>query len=482
MELQVTNGSGLISIGMSDIGSYLSIGTPVSVVWHDCAGSIGEYCSLLSANQEANRKVAAAIMDNLEEDFTGREEALSELLKPLFTLFANGTYNLWFVNNRKKEMFTYYSSRDNPQVPRYKPLEIVFPPVSDNRNERKVQLAHASRVEEMRKNTRNYVPEIMYTTTGLMYDNWQAFIATRSESEIDQKRVRYFEERIRQGQRPFAIILCGDYDPDPNLNLDSRNYILDGHHKLLAYQKLNIYPPICLISYKPEQLSEIVFEGEQLAEKMYSWQIEHLLEHWDEREAYLTEKLKNPDSVLHRYIKTGFQTEYHSNGERKSEAFYVNGKIEGAFQEWYPNGRLMKTGEYRSQKPVGTWKEWYETGRLFRISNYVGNGNMPKSRFEYHENGNLQQQEEYSGYELHFIKRWDKNNQLILYRQRNSPNGVLEEIVNTQTNNERDYPRRSPSKKRPSYHNQPLDNTWLIIKIVLIALATLATIVVQFIK
>lgn len=75
------------------------------------------------------------------------------------------------------------------------------------------------------------------------------------------ERVRYFEERIRQGHRPFAIMMNGDYEPDPNLLRDCNNYILDGHHKLIAYQKLNIHPPLCWISYKPEQVSEIVFEA-----------------------------------------------------------------------------------------------------------------------------------------------------------------------------------------------------------------------------
>jgi hypothetical protein len=59
-------------------------------------------------------------------------------------------------------------------------------------------------------------------------------IFTQPFETIDKQRVNYYQDIISKGQRPCAIVICGG----------DANYILDGHHKLIAYKNLNINPPL----------------------------------------------------------------------------------------------------------------------------------------------------------------------------------------------------------------------------------------------
>ena len=65
-----------------------------------------------------------------------------------------------------------------------------------------------------RKN--NYPSEILEYTTSGIYTGDESFYATQPFEKIDQNRVKYFEKSIKNGERPFAILL--------NAYLDSKDF------------------------------------------------------------------------------------------------------------------------------------------------------------------------------------------------------------------------------------------------------------------
>jgi antitoxin component YwqK of YwqJK toxin-antitoxin module len=385
MKFTIANGTNICSIGMSDIGSYIKFNYPLTVVWHDCRGSVGKYFCVLPYNEEYRKTVQNEIVENLYQDFTENIEGLFEILKPLFPLFKNGEYSLCFYSNKEKEFFQYQTSSDNFSNIHFNELEVVFAQnTTDLSKVEIVQSQHKSFLNENEITKKHYSSDILEYSTDGIYTGWQSFFATQPIENIDQNRVKHFEEKINNGESPFAILFNAYLTSE---DFDSSYFILDGHHKLLAYQNLGLFPPIAIITYLPNSIDDIEFDAEILSEVLYPWQVEHILKNWDGKDEYLERTLKNPKSNLHSIIKNGDYEEYHENGVLKHKAFYINDKVDGSSKYWYKNGRLKSEHYYNKGLRMGTWKSYYESGKTEFIQPFNEVGNYNGILVSYFENG-----------------------------------------------------------------------------------------------
>jgi len=384
MKFTIENGTNICSIGLSDIGSYIKFNYPLTVVWSDNRGSVGKYFCVLPYNEEYRTTFKNKINENLNQDFTEDIEGLHEILKPLLPIFKNGDYNLSFYLNKEKEFFQYQTSSDNFSKTHFYELEVVFAQkTTDLYNIEKVKSEHKSFLKKNEISKKYYPSDILEYSTDGIYTGWQSFFATQPIENIDQNRVKYFEEKINDGERPFAIIFNACLAPE---DFDSSYFILDGHHKLLAYQNLGLYPPIALITYLPNS-EDMEFDVEGLNEVLYPWQVEHILEHWDGKDEYIERTLKNPDSNLHTIIKNGDYEDYHKNGKLKHKAFYKNDKVDGPSKYWYENGQLKSEHYYNKGVRIGTWKDYYLSGKIQFIQPFDDNGVYNGIMVSYFENG-----------------------------------------------------------------------------------------------
>jgi hypothetical protein len=275
MKFTIENGNNICSIGMSNIGSYIRFNYPLTVVWHDCRGSVGKYFCVLPYNEEYRNTVREKIHENLNQDFTNNIQGLCKILKPLFPIFKNGNYILQFYNNKE-------SSIDNFEKSRYEDLEVVFPnEITDITKANDVIKNHKQFLKEVKISKEFYPSNLLEYSTSGIYKGFESLYATQPKQDIDGDRVKYFENIIKNGERPFAIIFNAYFEVN---DYYSSNFILDGHHKLLAYKKLGIYPPLAMITYSPENVDEVEFDARKLAESLYPWQTKHIMEHWEDKD------------------------------------------------------------------------------------------------------------------------------------------------------------------------------------------------------
>lgn len=384
MEFKVENGTDQISIGLSDIGSYFRFDHPLSVVWYDCGGSVAKYFSLLPYSQTYRNELRTRLLANLNKDFTNHTDELYELLKPLFYLFKNGEYYLNYYPGNDKHFFSYQTSTDNYSETHYNPIDITFAQVADVSRKEIVIEDYKAFLRENEISKKRYPSGILDYTTDCFYDGYSNFYATEPLANINQERADYFEKQIIDGERPFVIIMNARYYEK---DLDSASFILDGHHKLLAYQKLNIYPAVVSITYVPANSSEVEFDAEKLSTSLYPWQTEHILKNWDEKDEYIADKLKDPNSPLHQFIKNGLVKDYHENKKLKHEAFHINGKVEGKLSEWYDNGQLKCEYYYHKGNRAGVWNDYYPSGNIQFIQPFDEEGRYHGDIISYYENG-----------------------------------------------------------------------------------------------
>ncbi|HEX2627842.1 MAG TPA: hypothetical protein VHM26_02480 [Chitinophagaceae bacterium] len=284
MRFEITDGLGMVSIALSEIGSYFRCTRPLSVVWNDCRGSVGKYVSLLPSDPAFREQVRQRINNGLNKDYSNDIEELKTLLDPLLKLFPNGEYALCFYKPEN-----YFRIQVNDQVLTQNWYMVNAEPV-EKQNAKKLFEQHQKELTRHRTCGLFEADIMMYTTHGFYEATDAVFIATEDADSINPKRIKYFEEKIAKGERPFPIIFQSYFAGDENSiyyeGLHSDDYVLDGHHKLLAYANLKIQPPLAVITHLPKTRMEAAFNKEELKQALYPWQYDHIIGNWEEGYLY----------------------------------------------------------------------------------------------------------------------------------------------------------------------------------------------------
>lgn len=70
-------------------------------------------------------------------------------------------------------------------------------------------------------------------------------------------------------------------------------------------------------------------------------------------------------------VRHGIQRILFENGQQKSIAHYVNGRLDGTFESFFANGQKSAAGVYRAGNQVGKWIWWHDNGMRKAVANYV---------------------------------------------------------------------------------------------------------------
>lgn len=197
MKITVNDGQNIIQNLTDGFLSALIINRPLAINWPDQAGSIGEYYAVSNFSHKEMEQLTIGL-DKVLID--GKENEIHEKIGSFLNLFDNGEYNVIFTSlNKENSDFHYTKSMK----------------WADN--------------------------EFSYNLYPVNDDN---YFFTQSFDNINRERVIYYKQLIDSGLRPKVVIYARN-----NVNGYMINgYIIDGHHKLLAYQELNISIEVVLIS------------------------------------------------------------------------------------------------------------------------------------------------------------------------------------------------------------------------------------------
>ena len=138
---------------------------------------------------------------------------------------------------------------------------------------------------------------------------------------------------------------------------------------------------------------------------------------------YSTEIIKRERIVKNSFIIEYFEeknnklellkiTSYYRNNLQKEyiEPYY-KGKLHGDYISWHENGKKLTKGKYELGLQEGTWRRWNYLGQKVSQENYDQGKLLSKVEFDYHKNGNLQQEASYNqNGKMHgIIKTWWEN-------------------------------------------------------------------------
>ena len=69
-------------------------------------------------------------------------------------------------------------------------------------------------------------------------------------------------------------------------------------------------------------------------------------------------------------MRHGLWISFYDNGIKWSEAYYIDGVLDGHSITFFPNGKVRYIGEYKNGDKTGTWKFYDEAGELVKEENY----------------------------------------------------------------------------------------------------------------
>lgn len=187
-----TNGAGILEVrgGGLEIALFLN-GKPLVFDAADCAGSIGRFTTFLDENSlEYNAQIAESAAQGF-----GNPAPLHEQIAPLLRLLPNGNYRLTLETLHPNSYF--YCWEDSVDL-------------------------------GMTNNTLGYYPyDDIYNLTPVLF-------TTQPHTLLKAEIVNFYGAKIEVGERPALISISAK-------NHVAR-FVLDGHHKLFAYQALGIAP------------------------------------------------------------------------------------------------------------------------------------------------------------------------------------------------------------------------------------------------
>ena len=196
-QIEVKDGAGIIELLFDGFASCLVIQKALAVNWPDCKGSIGEYYSISDHSPLERDSYTTALNTALA---TGNEADQWHSIKHFLSLFANGTYQV------SKSTI----------------------PIMESDFLKEGQVRYADHVPANQRFFGAFYPA---------FDAPESTIYSKTNQYIQPDRVAYYTELIKQGNRP-TILTVGAYQAEGDAY--SRNYLLDGHHKVEAYLQLQL--------------------------------------------------------------------------------------------------------------------------------------------------------------------------------------------------------------------------------------------------
>jgi uncharacterized protein (TIGR02996 family) len=186
----LADGKGLIEVRGGEPETVLLVeGKPIALNWDDCAGSVGQCLVFTGHTRGADyaRQLAAFVEGEPDGD-----RLLAEQIEPLLALFAPGTYCLAYTPSTAVESVTTFEYPDRSSARR----ELIGYYPADQRH----------------------------------------LVCTQSRESLDEGRVMFFREQIRTGRRPVVLTASAEEA--------WCEFVIDGHHKLAAYDLERVRPSI----------------------------------------------------------------------------------------------------------------------------------------------------------------------------------------------------------------------------------------------
>jgi hypothetical protein len=280
--MKIENPEGIIEIVNDGFLSCLRIKEPRVADWPNCEGTVARYYTCFPPNDTRKNELR-----EIEENISKINSVEDFISSGFLSLLKTGEYEFELWKEHRTE-YLYNTSIVN--------------------SNRTIFKWHNERIGNNRV-AKPYSPNTFYPYGRLL-------LFTEPFESINLERVKHYENLISKGERPKAITIRelnmrqeNEDEGQPMVN--TAKYVLDGHHKLVAYKNLNILPHYIVINKLPgtknrnssclPQLKKLLYRYQQ--EHIISWGIDSLYTPTNEFSEYLDSYLSSSTRIEEILIK-----------------------------------------------------------------------------------------------------------------------------------------------------------------------------------
>jgi hypothetical protein len=330
MDVEILNGKNIIDIIFDDFASCLVVQNPLAVDWPDCTGSVARYFSISDLPNDQRASHVKMIDKAMAE---GTDEEQMDAVKEFLNLFANGKYSIskYDVKHGTVQVYTNH------------------------------QIVYADSVPQNER------------FSGYYYDGYSgnniSLISSQSPDKIDKDRVEYYCKLIERGARPTVLIFCVY---NASTSTYSSTYVLDGHHKLEAYLKMEADIPLINIVKTEDCVNKTaaLLINSHLVLKDFEFQ--HLFENNDYLQTLNFVENEQLTSFLDSYLVNSNRVDLcvlltlrnYSGSKTDAERAWLNSRIQALKKNKNVNfwGTASGLWVYRSKINEGKNEYWYKVG------------------------------------------------------------------------------------------------------------------------
>ncbi|WP_196934955.1 energy transducer TonB [Sphingobacterium hungaricum] len=163
---------------------------------------------------------------------------------------------------------------------------------------------------------------------------------------------------------PFILALIVALSAKPGFSQDTTYYDSTKSNKVLSRDKAKYYEIVEHQDASRKTINLYTIEGTKVAETSYL-------------------KFNTPPASSMNFAKShsnqkgymldGAKTEWHENGNLKSEEIYANGLITGVKKQWYGDGKPYYEVNFKDDLMEGDFLVWWESGKPKRTAKYADN-------------------------------------------------------------------------------------------------------------
>lgn len=355
----IHNGKDTLSLEFCGNSCYLRWEKPVAVAFENEGSHFG-YFDLIPDYNTFRFEINQLIGDKLNTDIFRDEPQFLSTFESLITALGNGKYILSLHAEESNELTIRSASViGSPGI-----MELVFGKTQGLvLNEKSAKATFTEEFEGniyVRDNSTDLY-DAFDESDNYLYREMVPLIATKAHADINWESVRYFEKLILKDERPLILLFSACCEHKYQF---SDYFLLDGHHKFLAYQNQKIVPKLVVLTRVYNE-ADFRFLPEPLLGCLNELQKKCVFGNTFFEEPAMKWLSENPESEIHKFLHNGWVRTYHSNGQLKKEAHYRFNRIEGNARIWYIDGNLEYERYYVNGFQNGVQKRYYQSGELW---------------------------------------------------------------------------------------------------------------------
>lgn len=346
--MNVENPNGIIKIRFDGFLSCLLVKYPRVVDWPDCGGSVARYYACLPKETYKN-----PLLIEIEEKISSLTSVEDLKESGFLNLLESGDYEFELWENKSTSLL-------------YNTCILNSNRTLFNWHKEDIGTNRASKPYSL----------------GCFYPFGRQLMFTQPFESLDPGRINYYETIIKSGERPRAIALRvnniyqEDEDTYQNTEDNTTKYVLDGHHKLVAYQNLKINPSYFVINRVNGKLDES--ELPNLEDYLFYYQIEHIvnngiesIKRYESITEYIDKWIKKAPRIEDTLVRSLYQNANYpgyQNDAQKRKWFVgrldvlkskINSKVSELYLDYY-----CPVDYRRKYVLVNTWEDLIELLKL----------------------------------------------------------------------------------------------------------------------